>query len=165
MSRVAPAVGLLLLLLVARPASAGDDVRYGASVAYGAAFADNVGATGSVDYRRWGFVSGVGYTRYLTVLAGPRVRFDLGRADLELALLYTLDGTTAGDHALWMHLVTARVAAIAPITDRVFVRADLAVTRYPLAARATQGDTSHDVPVSSLDASWFLPGLGVGLRL
>jgi hypothetical protein len=159
-------VALVVALAATRVAAApGEDGRLAATVAYGGAFADNVGVTGEADLGWFGGQVGAGYAHYLTLLAGPRVSVTLPTGRWELALLYTVDATSAGDASLWLHLLTLSTSLTAPLSERLFVRAELALARYPLAAHATQGGRSHDVPLSSIDASWFLPGLGIGLRL
>ena len=108
-------------------------------------------------------VAGAGHGHYGTLTVGPQVSVSTGRGHLDVGVLYGLDLTSAGDESLRLHLLTLRLAVRAPLGERFFVSAELAVVRWPLAASAQEGGARHDVPVDAVDASFFVPGVGLGM--
>ncbi len=137
---------------------------FAAMLMLGGPLGDNAGAMATASYGPFSVLAGAGYGHYGTLTVGPQVSIAAGRGHLDVGVLYAFDRTSAGDDALNLHLLTLRLAMRAPLGERFFISADLAVVRWPLAASAIEGGVDHDVPVDAVDASYLVPGVGLGFR-
>ena len=111
---------------------------------------------------------GAGYLQYGTLAAFGVGRITLGAEDgaaLVIGLGWAMDFDSAGDTAVRVQHLLARVALEAPLTEAWFLSGELIPVRFPIAAAQVLADgTTADLPVDATDAVFLEAGVALGYR-